>query len=91
MDAQIGVKHMPFMHILNFIYARKASQIKVRKLCKNFTLQWKSIFIGSFLNTKRRNIVGRTPPVIIGGCLVNYVNKSRLLGLTVDVHNTYLK
>ena len=26
--------HMPFIHILNFIYARKASQIKVCKLCK---------------------------------------------------------
>ena len=33
--------------------------------------------------------MGPTPPVIIGGCLVKLVNKSRLLGVTVDDRLTW--
>ena len=33
----------------------------------------------------KTNTVGPTPPVIIGGCLVKLVNKSRLLGVTVAI------
>ena len=34
LSAFTDVDDMPFIHILNFIYARKATQIQVRKLCK---------------------------------------------------------
>lgn len=37
----------------------------------------------------KTNTVGPTPPVIIGGCLVKLVNKSRLLGVTVDDRLTW--
>ena len=37
----------------------------------------------------KTNTVGPTPPVIIGGCLVKLVNKSRLLGETVDDRLTW--
>ena len=37
----------------------------------------------------KTNTIGPTPPVIIGGCLVKLVNKSRLLGVTVDDRLTW--
>ena len=37
----------------------------------------------------KTNTVGPTPPVIIGGCLVKLVNKSRLLGVTMDDRLTW--
>ena len=37
----------------------------------------------------KTNIVGPTPPVIIGGCLVKLVNKSRVRGVTVDDRLTW--
>ena len=37
----------------------------------------------------KTNTVGPTPPVTIGGCLVKLVNKSRLLGVTVDDRLTW--
>ena len=43
--------------ILNFICARRASQIQVRRLLYvKFKRQWKSTFITIFLNTKLRNM-----------------------------------
>ena len=37
----------------------------------------------------KTNTVGPTPPVIIGVCFVKLVNKSRLLGVTVDDRLTW--
>ena len=37
----------------------------------------------------KTNTVGPTPPVTVGGCLVKLVNKSRLLGVTVDDRLTW--
>ena len=61
MDALIGVKHMPFMHILNFIYARKASQIKVRKLCKNFYATVEIHLYRQFFEHKTQKYCGANP------------------------------